>query len=90
MAWEEKSNLDMHSSWRLCGQEGQEVRWKAVLDVCTHTNQTQVSICVCVCESVFVCVFILHTHLLLPTYMTDSRARGGAGGGSYHRDDAFG
>lgn len=31
-----------------------------------------------------------HSHLFLSTYVTDSRARGGAGGGTYHRNDAFG
>lgn len=35
-------------------------------------------------------VVSFQTHLLLSTYVTDSRTRGGAGGRTYHRDDAFG
>lgn len=35
-------------------------------------------------------IFAQVTHLFLPTYVTDSRAGGGAGGWTNHRDDAFG
>lgn len=45
--------------------------------------------CAQICTYSYVCV-CLHSHLFLSTYVTDSRARGGAGGGTYHRDDAFG